>query len=37
MKDLGMMIWVIILMMFYQNLSAASERVLGTKIVYYIR
>ena len=35
-KDLCMIIWVITLMMFYQNFSAASEKVLVPKTVYYI-
>ena len=36
MKELCPIIWVITLMMFYQNFSAASEKVLVPKTVYYI-
>ena len=36
MKDLCMILWVITLMMFYQNFSAVSEEVLVLKTVYYM-
>ena len=36
MKDLCMIIWVIILMMFYQNFNAAFGEVLVPKTVYFI-